>query len=155
MAQILEFLVFAPFASDLGSLDDALRAWQRGFGEVTSESDAATPALKRARSGALDIREQGLAIKPKRNVVAQGVSAARPLAEIKKSIDATQNGPGVSAKIKKAEKSSDDPDAPVPSFDPNNPLRDANFEIETLIERYRRLNAEQQAADDAEREYNS
>lgn len=155
MAQILEFLVVAPFPNNFGSLEDALREWQRGFGEVTSESDAATPALEAARRGALDIREQAMGIQPKRNVVAQGVSAARPLAEIKKADKATENGPGVVAKIKKAEGASANLNAPVPRFDPNDPLRSAGGAIERLRERYRRLNREQQDADDAEREYNS
>lgn len=155
MAQILEFLVITPFPNNFGSLENALREWQRGFGEVTSESDAATPALERARRGALDIREQAMGIQPKRNVVAQGVSAARPLAEIKKAEKATENGPGVSAKIRKAEKSSDDPNAPVPTFDPNEPLRGVDSALDTLRDHYRQLNREQQAADNAEREYNS
>lgn len=155
MAQILEFLVVAPFPNNFGSLEDALREWQRGFGKVTSESDDAAPALERARRGALDIREQAMGIQPKRNVVAQGVSAARPLAEIKKADKATENGPGVIAKIKKAEGASDNPNAPVPTFDPNEPLRGVNSALDTLRDHYRQLNREQQAADNAEREYNS
>lgn len=147
MAQILAFMDIAPFPSKLESLDKAAREWERGFGKMTDQVDNTEGAFGKGRRGAKDVAAQGEGIRPNRNQVSQAQDRARPIAEIGKTRTATDNGPGLSKKIRNAEESSQDPTAPVRGFDPNEPLRGVNPELDALEDERRRLEREAIAAD--------
>lgn len=153
MAQILAFLDIAPFPRNLESLDKAAREWERGFGKMTNKVDDSERAFASARRGARDVAAQGEGIRPSRNRVSQGIDNARPVAEIGKARAATENGPGVSKKISKAEETSENPSAHVPDFDPENPLRSLDPQLNALARERERLNRERERADGKERQW--
>lgn len=149
--EILPPLDIKPFAASSADTSALRRAWEREGGRAVAESDRMRPAIAAARRGGVGVAGEGRAVAVHNNDVVRGVGSSRPVDAARDAGRAVGSGPGVSSRIRDAERHAFDPRADPGTIAAGRAEGDVRPDANRISNGGRNVGRQAPAADELER----